>query len=233
LLNWAVRYFPILKVLRRHAADAGPILEIGSGSFGLAHFYRGQIVGCDVNFPDVPENNMLPVRCSGTRLPFADSSFEAVVASDVLEHVPPDLRLQVINEALRVTRKLAVFAFPCGKDAHALDEKIMDVHRTRNMPPPPWLEEHMQFAFPEENLFRALGGGWEVESFGNEHLRFHEWVIRSEMSSTWPVVFRACLRFTPRLIETTLSWADRPPFYRMIVVVTRRTSQGLGNNGRT
>ena len=233
LLDWAVRYFPILRALRRHAADTGPILEIGSGSFGLAHFYRGEIVGCDVNFPEVPERNMLPVRCSGTQLPFADSSFEAVVASDVLEHLPPDLRLQAVNEALRVTRKVAVFAFPCGKDAHALDEKFFDFHRKRNIPPPSWLEEHMRYPFPEQDLLQGVGEGWKVERFGNEHLRFHDWVSRREMSYSWCRVFRACLQFSPRLIEVGLRWADRAPFYRMIIVVSRRTSQGLENDAWT
>jgi len=211
LLNWAVRYFPILRILKRHAANSGPILEIGSGSFGLAHFHRGQAVGCDVNFPYSPEDNMLPVRCSATRLPFADSRFEAVVASDVLEHVPPELRSQVIKEGLRVTRKLAVFAFPCGKDAHALDERFLDFHRKHKIPPPPWLEEHMQYPFPEQDSFRGLGDGWKVESFGNEQLRFHDWVNHGEMSPSWSVIFRVCLRFIPRLLEAALRLTDRPP----------------------
>ena len=79
MLNWAVRYFPVLRVLRTHVRDGEPVLEIGSGSFGLAHFYHERIIGSDLSFPDMPSKNMLPVRCSGTRLPFADSSFEAVV----------------------------------------------------------------------------------------------------------------------------------------------------------
>jgi len=233
LLNWAVRYFPILRVLKRHVVGTGLILEVGSGSFGLAHFHRGEIVGCDVNFPGVAERNMLPVRCSGTQLPFPDSSFEAVVASDVLEHVPPDLRSEVVNEALRVARKLAVFAFPCGKEAHAVDEKFLDFCRRRKLPPPSWLEEHMRYPFPEQGLLRGLGDGWKVEGFGNEQLCFHDWVNRREMSYIWNVVFRACLRFIPQLVEAGLRLADRAPFYRMILVVSRQTSQGLGENART
>lgn len=225
MLNWAVRYFPILRVLRRQAAGAGTILEVGSGSFGLAHFYGGQVVGCDVSFPQPPKDNMLPVRCSGTALPFADSSFDAVVASDVLEHVPPALRRQVINEALRVTRKLAVFAFPSGGDAHAADERFLDFHRKHSIPPPPWLQEHMQYPFPEKDLFQGFVGGWTVKSYGNEHLRFHDWVNHGEVSRYWGAVFRACLRFAPRLLEAALRLTDRAPFYRMIVVVTRRTME--------
>jgi methyltransferase family protein len=225
LLNWAVRYFPILRVLKNDSVDKGLILEIGSGSFGLAHFYRGQVIGCDVNFPAVPEENMLPVRCSGTSLPFADSQFDIVVTSDVLEHVPPHLRPAMIREALRVTHRLAVFAFPCGSDAHLLDENFRELHQSRNLTPPPWLEEHMQYPFPELELFLGVRENWTVEEFGNEHLRFHQWLNRRELSRAWCRVFRVCLRLVPRLLEAALRLTDRAPFYRMIVVVTRRTME--------
>ena len=225
MLNWAVRYFPILRVLRRYAFGTGTVLEVGSGSFGLARFYRGQVVGCDVNFPDPPQDNMLPVRCSGTRLPFTDCSFEAVVASDVLEHVAPELRREVIHEALRVTRRMAVFAFPSGEDAHAMDERFLDFHRKRGISPPPWLQEHVQYPFPEKDLFLGLVDGWTIESYGNEHVRFHDWVNHGEMSRYWGAVFRASLRFTPRLLEAGLRLMDRAPFYRIIVIATRRTKE--------
>jgi hypothetical protein len=45
-----------------------------------------------------PMKPMLPVRCSAANLPFGDASFAAAVASDVLEHVPPEQR--IIVEAL-------------------------------------------------------------------------------------------------------------------------------------
>ncbi len=233
MLNWAVRYFPILRVLKNDSGDKGLILEIGSGSFGLAQFYSGPVIGCDVSFPSAPKENMFPVRCSGTSLPFADSYFDSVVTSDVLEHVAPHLRPTVIREALRVAHRLAVFAFPCGSAAHLLDEKFMDFHRSRNIPPPPWLLEHMQYPFPELELFQGLEENWTVENFGNEHLRFHEWVNHRELSGAWSRIFRAFMRFAPRLTEAVLRWADRPPFYRMIVMLTRRTPRGLGNGDRT
>ncbi|WP_158793432.1 class I SAM-dependent methyltransferase [Granulicella sp. L60] len=58
---------------------------------------------------------MTPMVGSATSLPVPDKSFDVVLASDMLEHVPPTLRRQVIGEALRVARRLVIFGFPCGR----------------------------------------------------------------------------------------------------------------------
>jgi len=227
LLNWAARYFPILRVLKNHAEGDRPVLEVGSGSFGLAYFWRGRVVGCDITFPSPPCKNMLPVRGTATQLPFGDSSFETLVASDMLEHIPPEGRLPAIQEALRVTRKVAVFGFPCGAHAHTLDEAFLAFHRLHNLLPPDWLEEHMRYPFPGEDLFNGFQQEWSVESFGNENLRFHDWVNQKELSGLWNRVFRIGLRFAPRLVETWLKTFDREPFYRRIFVLVRHPNQGV------
>jgi hypothetical protein len=93
------------------------VLEIGSGSVGLGKFYQSVFVGCDVVFTFKPRHPMLPIVASAANLPFLDQSFDAVVASDVLEHIPPSHRPAVIKEALRVARKVVIFVIgtllPC------------------------------------------------------------------------------------------------------------------------
>lgn len=44
------------------------------------------------------------VRYDGARLPFVNSSFDAVFASNVLHHVPPDVRRRFMLEMLRALR---------------------------------------------------------------------------------------------------------------------------------
>lgn len=221
MLNHAARFFPILLELKRQLPSGGTLLEVGSGSLGLGEFWRGSFVGCDLSFPSRPVSHMRPVLCSGLQLPFGDAAFDAVVISDVMEHVPPALRRQVVSEVLRVARKVAVFGYPCGKAAFALDEKLYRNYQSRNIRPPVWLEEHMLHRFPDEGLLAELPAGWTKKIISNESLKFHYWMMRMEMSRSWDRVFRLALRTMPRAVERLLQRTNREPSYRKIFVLTR------------
>jgi SAM-dependent methyltransferase len=171
---------------------------------------------------------MRAVRCSGERLPFNDGTFDAVVVSDVLEHVPPGDRKQVISEVLRVARKVAVFGYPCGQRAFELDQKLHRDYQSRNAPPPVWLEEHMLHPFPDENLLIDLPRGWDREVVPNESLKFHYRMMKTEMSQPWNRALRLALRIMPGFIEKLLQHVDREPSYRKIFVLTRQSEEPCG-----
>ena len=84
----------------------------------------------------------------------------------------------------------------------------------------------MRHPFPDEKVFEGFRDGWKVESFGNENLRFHDWMNRREISSTGNRFFRILLKLTPHSVERPLRVFDREPFYRRIFVVTRQAEQG-------
>lgn len=166
---------------------------------------------------------MRAVVCAGHQLPFEDRAFDAVVISDVMEHVLPEQRKQVLAEALRVTRKVVVCGYPCGPAAFALDQELYRHYKSRNLQPPPWLEEHMQYPFPDESLFAELPPGWTERMIPNETLQFHDWMMRSENSLLWNYTFRLALRTAPRLVEHLLERANREPSYRKIFILTRES----------
>ena len=221
MLNWAARYFPILRELRQQLGDEDSLLEIGSGSVGMGKFCRRRFVGCDVLFPVPPKAPMLPVVSTAAKLPFKDRCFDAVVASDVLEHVPPEHRTAVISEALRVARKIVIFGFPSGHEAFEYDQKLANLYDAEHRSIPGWLQEHMLHPFPAETLFEVVQAGWSIKRFGNENLSFHSWMMRKERHRLWNYGFLALLGALPRFVEFMLRRADREPCYRRIIVLRR------------
>jgi ubiquinone/menaquinone biosynthesis C-methylase UbiE len=220
VLNWAARYFPMLRVLKQHGfLKNGSLLEIGSGHFGIGAYRKVPFTGCDIDFPVKPRQPMTPIIASAANLPLADKSFDVVIASDVLEHVPPVMREKVIQEALRVARSLVIFGFPCGVAAHDSDRELKQFYLTHNIPVPGWLEEHMLAPFPDSSLVQNIRG-WDVVQFGNENLKFHEWLVRREVNR-WFVHFTGRLaRHLPWLVDPILRRADHEPSYRQIFVLT-------------
>jgi hypothetical protein len=222
MLNWAARYYPILRAFEQHnLLSSGSVLEIGCGPVGLGTFRKVPFVGCDLSFPDPPPAwPMTPVVASAADLPFEDRSFDAVLGSDVLEHIPPDLRTTVISEALRVARQLVIFGFPCGSAAHDADRALRQLYLSKQLEVPIWLEEHMLASFPEEPLFREFPG-WTVTHVGNESIAFHSWMMRREMGRVFRRGSSLLLKLAPRMLEYWLRKADTPPFYRQIFILTR------------
>jgi SAM-dependent methyltransferase len=93
-----------LERIARHLGSGDRILDIGTGNGGLCLALRNKgldIMPLDVVnlsfFPDV-----VPVIYDGTRIPFADKSYDTSLLVTMLHHTPnPEA---VIREAIRVTR---------------------------------------------------------------------------------------------------------------------------------
>jgi hypothetical protein len=223
VLNWAVRYYPILSVLENEGLlEEGALLEIGSGPIGIGGFRKVPFIGCDLSFAFKPKPPMFPIKASATQLPFADRMFDVVVASDVLEHVPPSLRKQVIAETIRVANQLVIFAFPSGEAAWNSDRDLLETYRKINRPAPEWLTEHMEAAFPDAELFDGIPG-WDVSQSGNDSLKFHAWLMRREMSRPFCLISRVFLRLAPSLVRAALKKTDQAPHYRQMFVLRKKS----------
>ncbi|MBK8905044.1 MAG: class I SAM-dependent methyltransferase [Anaerolineaceae bacterium] len=85
----------------------------------------------------------------GGQLPFADSSFDAVVNLDTLEHLPSKTRLPFIQECLRVSKKIVVVAAPFGSSEHIqLEKTLNELYRQALGHPHRYLSEHVAFGLP-------------------------------------------------------------------------------------
>lgn len=78
------------------------------------------------------------------KTPFDDNSYDIVVATDVLEHVPPEDRKSFILELLRLARQKVIFSFPTenAEDFEKFALTLVPSHR--------WLQEHIDRGLPKK-----------------------------------------------------------------------------------
>jgi SAM-dependent methyltransferase len=101
---------------RISATSPKSVLDVGTGEglFWAESGLSAHVVGIDVRRDALLEargvGNLHPVRASARSLPFADSSFDLVVAMEILEHL--DRPSDAIAELSRVTRSDAFITVP-------------------------------------------------------------------------------------------------------------------------
>lgn len=161
LRNWLVkkeRFF----LRRLPSGGRARVLDLGCGG-GWALFARaGRTIGVDLSLGSL--RNALTVyqgaaACDLTRLPWRDGAFDLVVSSDVLGHIPPEGKHEVIAEVYRVLR-------PGGRTLHYIETEgddpltrfakaDADLYRRRVIGP----EGHEGIELPQATCerFRAAG----------------------------------------------------------------------------
>ena len=146
-----LRYRPVLPLIRKSRRDSGLLLDVGSGSVGLAFFLQRPVVSADVAFSSSDmgrfSSPIRPVRASATQLPFRDGAFRGVVSVDMLEHIPKQLRAQAIQELFRVSKDFVVIGFPYGDRSAAFDRRALEEEKRRGVAPL-WREEHVRNGTP-------------------------------------------------------------------------------------
>lgn len=164
------RYSTVAVCLDRLLAGAGTparILEVGCNVLNMLPRFldpaRIHVTRCDV-VGDAKEKDFVLLE-KGKPLPFADASFDAVAALEVLEHIPAAARSSFLGECVRVARHGAVFTAPDGspqvRDCEALWNAAFE---TRRGFPHPWLREHEEFGLPPAEEIVAI-----LREFGHPH----------------------------------------------------------------
>ncbi len=151
LLNWFTRYAFVVDQIRERGLGAARILEVGSGSFGLAPFVKRSVVGVDVCFDQRRHELLTPVQGHAGHLPFRDASFDVVVSLDLIEHVSGVDRPTVIAEMFRLCRSCLMIGCPVGETAKRCDQAFLDWRRNAGKDVPWWVDEHFELGVPTEN----------------------------------------------------------------------------------
>jgi SAM-dependent methyltransferase len=98
---------------------AGKTLDVGCGQKPYEHlFASSEYIGVEIDSPRNRATKRADYYYDGTRLPFADASFDSIVCNQVLEHVFPSQRL--LGEIRRVlkTKGAVLLTVPFVWDEH-------------------------------------------------------------------------------------------------------------------
>jgi len=180
VLNWSLRYLPLVDLLDRD--NATTVLDVGSGLHGLSTYRPGTVVQTDLRFdssesPPPGRGTAIYVAANAEQLGFADRSFDFVVSLDLMEHLPVAARQRALTEMCRVARRGVIVGYPCGAPAERTDTRLARTLAALRREVPDWLTEHLdQRAYPDAStVTSALPAGWTVECeipLGNASLTF-------------------------------------------------------------
>lgn len=210
----ALRYLPIVFLLKKNGWLNSEILEIGSGSYGIAPYLNRQITGLDTDFSEPKYDLLKQVRGVGEKIPFKPNSFDVCILSDVLEHVPKGKRNPLLREAVRVARMGVIVSGPFGPHAFEQDKELSllsDHH---------FLKEHLKFGLPEESdIYSFLDPKVSIIEKSGSYLnlqvrRFIMGFFVSKSKLLYYIYLKGLMPFIP--IFKLLNW---PPQYRSVFLI--------------
>lgn len=151
-INMILRYDPIVKLIKKISKSRKElkILEIGSGSIGITRFYKGHVIGIDVEAERYNNPRLKFIKSSATFLPFRDKTFDVVISIDTLEHLTRKEQVKMVQEAYRVSKKYIFFTYPVGFNKY--QERILKT----------WKKSHLTKSL-EEHLHGGTATGKEVQ----------------------------------------------------------------------
>ena len=115
-----------------------------------------------------------------------DGSYDAVVTSDTLEHIPQKDRANFIKELFRVSNDLVILCAPFGDHGAAGEEhKVHNLYTAFMGKKHRWLTEHADFILPREKetstLFNSLSKSYI--SFGHTDVRIYRQILSAVLTA--------------------------------------------------
>jgi SAM-dependent methyltransferase len=133
-------------------AEGETLLDVGAGNGYISHLLTEKcrtVTALDLVRPECDYENVMPVQGDVTQLQFPDNSFDTVVCTQVLEHVPTRLLSKACTEIARVAKYNVVIGVPYRQDLR-LERVTCPVCRRDN---PPWAHVN---TFDERKLLRLF-----------------------------------------------------------------------------
>jgi len=226
--DWAMRYAPITRCLRRIRPTARRIAEIGANANGFARFAHLPVIAVDRDSANLREarssQSVYPVLADACALPLGTGSVDVCICMDTLEHLPHQSRETALREITRVLAHdgVAVVAFPSGEAAARAESEIREAYRRFAGTAISWLEQHAALGLPNAGAVRAAlaayAPGRRITMERNTPVCVWRWMWRILLCG-WPGRGNALFQALLRLMTPLLTHCHAGTCYRSILWV--------------
>lgn len=221
----ALRYLPIVDEINSLRSGDYTVLEIGSGSLGIAPYLNHQVTGIDVDFSGPSFPLLKPIKGDAKKLPFKNNSFDFIVCVDVLEHINPIEREKVIAETFRVAKRAVFIGVPCGKVAEQQDEALHKEYKKRFSKDYSFLKEQIDYGLPDKtsmielinNAAKKLNRSIRLTTYGNLNISVRKFLMYGWMTKN--IVVDILFRKVFLLLIPILRLCNWEPTYRTFFFV--------------
>lgn len=137
--------------------DTESILDVGCGNGLITNSLPETIdvVGLDCSEEALKTVNREKKIGSIVSLPFADNSFDLVMANDIIEHLSDDIYLKGVAELFRVASKYVLISVPHGEQLEKLLTKCAECNCVYHV-------NHHQRSYKEADLIDLCPQQWKV-----------------------------------------------------------------------
>ena len=136
----------------RNKDEVFKILEVGANEHqNLERFLPSdEITYLDIKLPEHLLNNPNYILGDATKMSFADSQYDIIVALDIFEHIAESDRTNFIDELYRVCKKVFIIAAPFAtKGVVETEKNANEYFRLLHGYDHLWLEEHIRNTLPD------------------------------------------------------------------------------------
>ncbi len=160
---------------------------------------------------------------TASAIPFSNESFDLIVSSDTLEHLPLSDRDQFLEELLRVSARYIILGAPFHSEpVEFCEEKISALYERCYARPHPWLSEHVANSLPHLdavcNFFQGRGCTCVAIPNGNLYLWFIMEALQLLMAG-FPNASLLVADFQPHFNRLWAISTPAIPAYRYLLVI--------------
>jgi len=205
------------------------ILDVGGRSGHLAEFVDGphKVTILDIRESEINEDNYLVGDIVSSNID--DEAFDIVTSCDLYEHIEEKLRLQAVNEMLRISKDIVIIAAPFySQEVLQAETQLNNYYKKIHNKFHPWLQEHFAFKLPSSQGLESIikDKNYSYLKFGTNNIELWKilqtFIFSSSKFDPGITEYRKVMEFYNKNLGNLGD--NLEPTYRKIYIISKKNS---------